>query len=185
MNNEVEIEYKTIVTLEEYKKLIKHFDLVEKTPIKQTNYYFETKDDFIKSLMDSLRIRKISNTYTVTYKKHVSNNKVIELNNNITSEEFNKYMSNGINLKEYNNSNKTAFNISSLTTERFEISNNNIKYFIDKSTYNGITDYEIEIETTKELNNSEISTIFSKLDIIYKKSVPKVVRCFNTINKKD
>ena len=67
MTQEIEIEFKNIVTKEEFDTLCKSFSIEAFT--KQVNHYFETPDFSLKEAGSALRIRHKGETYTLTLKQ--------------------------------------------------------------------------------------------------------------------
>ncbi len=67
MTQEIEIEFKNIVTKEEFDTLCKSFSIEAFT--KQVNHYFETPDFSLKEAGSALRIRHKGATYTLTLKQ--------------------------------------------------------------------------------------------------------------------
>lgn len=67
MTQEIEIEFKNIVTEEEFGTLCKSFSIEVFT--KQVNHYFETPNFSLKEAGSALRIRHKGETYTLTLKQ--------------------------------------------------------------------------------------------------------------------
>ncbi|EUJ25155.1 adenylate cyclase [Listeria grandensis FSL F6-0971] len=68
MSQELEIEFKNMLTASEYDLLINEFRLVEADFFTQTNYYFDTADFQLKDRLAALRIRKRELHYELTLK---------------------------------------------------------------------------------------------------------------------
>lgn len=68
MKNHLEIEYKTLLTKSEYKRLLTDFSDV--SPILQTNHYIDTPDLDMKNHRFSLRIRTFEDSAELTLKFH-------------------------------------------------------------------------------------------------------------------
>ena len=66
-----EIEFKTLITKEQYEKLLKDFNL-ENNIFTQTNYYFDTEDAKLLQEKTVLRIRHKNNSYKLTKKTRAS-----------------------------------------------------------------------------------------------------------------
>jgi len=62
-----EIEFKTIITEEQYNQLIKEFGL-DNNIFAQTNHYFDTDDQKLLNEQTVLRIRQKGNNYKLTKK---------------------------------------------------------------------------------------------------------------------
>lgn len=68
MSKELEIEFRNMITAEEYQELIESFGLKEADFFEQTNYYFDTPTFALKELHAALRIRARNNNYELTLK---------------------------------------------------------------------------------------------------------------------
>ena len=68
----IELEKKLLLTKEEYTCLLHHFGN-KNQPVKQINYYFDTKDLSMNRQGITCRIRLKNGTYTATMKQHTSN----------------------------------------------------------------------------------------------------------------
>src|SRR5699024_12529467 len=68
MLQEIEIEYKNMLTKDEYKRLLTAFPF-PKIAKHLVNYYFETKDMSLKNYRSALRIHKKNNVYYLTLKE--------------------------------------------------------------------------------------------------------------------
>src|SRR5690625_2654192 len=67
MKQEIEIEYKNLLTKSEYKRLLRLYPFQK--AIKQHNYYFETAQLQLQKQKSALRIRKKNNEYVLTLKQ--------------------------------------------------------------------------------------------------------------------
>ncbi|WP_212685903.1 CYTH domain-containing protein, partial [Salmonella enterica] len=68
MAQEIEIEFKNLLTEEEYLKLLSNLPFPKYSQT-QTNYYFETEDFSLKAHGSALRIREKNGNYTLTLKE--------------------------------------------------------------------------------------------------------------------
>lgn len=154
MNEQIEIEYKILLTKEIYNQILKDYkDKIIKDYI-QTNHYLI--HPLLQQKRYMLRIREKNNQFELTLKRP-SNNHRLETNINIDKETVNKilnheYVSNkimdilikeGINPLEL----KNQF---SLTTHRCDIKLEYGILSLDENTYLDITDYELEYEVNNE-----------------------------------
>ena len=67
MKTNKELEFKSVITKEQYEALVKKFDL-ENNIYAQTNYYFDTPDYKLKGMHTVLRIRQKGSNYKLTKK---------------------------------------------------------------------------------------------------------------------
>lgn|SRR5690625_1544227 len=188
MQKEIEIEYKMMLTKNEYDTLYDKLPF-PKQAVKQTNYYFETNDFLLKQKNCALRIREKNNSYTLTLKQAHENHN-LEIHEQISKSQFNAWLNNEQTLskkmeEEFKKlmipNNKLQF-FGSLITERRQFEQNKIIYVLDKSSYHNITDYELEIEAPNQSLGKQ--TFYSLLDekkIEHKKTIPKIARFFNSL----
>lgn len=189
MNQEIEIEFKMMLTKNEYIQLSQQLSFPNQA-ISQTNYYFETENFSLKKKKSALRIREKNDTYTLTLKQPhrdgilethelLSENEAYQLINGQPI--FNNKMAHYLellnipigDLKYYGN----------LMTERREFTQNNIVYVLDKSYYNDTVDYELEIESpTKNKGKRIFYSILNEFNIKEKKTMTKIERFFKTLH---
>jgi len=187
MQKSVEVEFKTLLSKEEYERLMEQFkgnrmDL-------QTNHYFDTSRFSLKALDASLRVReRESLELTLKRKKGYI---IQEFNLPINKEIFEEIKTTGV-LPEGELKNEVSNlvgeqrinNFLSLSTLRMFFSYNNGVLFIDKSQYLGITDYELEYEAKSyHAGKKEFVQIISELGIQYRKSEKKVKRAYNAYKR--
>jgi len=187
MQKSVEVEFKTLLSKEEYERLMDQFkgnrmDL-------QTNHYFDTSRFSLKALDASLRVReRESLELTLKRKKGYI---IQEFNLPINKEIFEEIRTTGVlpegELKnELNNliGEQKINNFLSLSTLRMFFAYNNGVLFIDKSQYLGITDYELEYEAKSyHAGKKEFVQIINELGIQYRKSEKKVKRAYNAYKR--
>src|SRR5699024_10025259 len=156
MAQEIEIEYKTLLTKQEYNTLLQALNFPIKG-IQQRNYYFETKNFTLKSYHSALRIREKKGHYTLTLKEPHKEG-ILETHDDLSKTEFMQWtngqpkatMNVSAQLEHLQVSVQDLYYFGSLTTERREFIDNKITFVLDKSSYNGIVDYELEIEAPSQ-----------------------------------
>lgn len=187
MQKHLEFEFKSLLSQEEYERLIIKFkgsrlDL-------QTNHYFDTPRFSLKALSCSLRVRE-RETFEITFKRKKNYNNV-ELTQAISAEEFETIKEEG-SIPEGEISNNLSsilgdqkiVNFMSLSTLRMYLPYMNGILFIDKSSYCGTSDYEIEYQASSYYNGKkEFIDIIKELEITYKKSDKKIKRAYNAFKK--
>ena len=72
MSQEIEIEFKNMLTKEQYESLLQHFHVQPEQIKYQVNHYFDTESWQLKQLMSGLRIRQIDNYFECTLKEKTS-----------------------------------------------------------------------------------------------------------------
>lgn len=165
MNKNIEIEYKLLLTKEQY-DILK--PLFKGPAYQQTNYYFDTKEEKLRLARITLRVRLKDDHYEFTLKRSGAVG-LDEFNENISKEDFQHLIHNEeIDseilelLKEYHITLKDLCQIYTLQTYRYDLPYKNGLLSLDKSEYLGVTDYEIEYEVTKTENAIEDFNAFLK-----------------------
>ncbi|MCY7210645.1 CYTH domain-containing protein [Streptococcus sp. IsoGale021] len=180
--NHLEIEYKTLLTKNEYQQLLPLFSDI--TATKQTNYYIDTADFSIRDAKMALRVRAFENRAELTLKipQQVGN---MEYNQSLTLEECHTLINTcvlpegeirillthaAINLDELKV-------LGSLTTIRYEKETTIGLMALDENHYFDKTDYELELEATDaEMGKEQFDYFLQAHHIHYKYAKPKVAR---------
>lgn len=194
MQTNLEIEYKTLLSLSEFDQLGKRFSHV--APVSQTNHYFDTPDLKLRANKLSLRIRTFDDAAEMTLKipQKVGN---LEHNIALTSEEANAILAtktlpqNCINiqnilelLKGYAIDLSAIRVLGSLTTTRREYETSIGLMALDKNEYSGRLDYELELEVADARSGEKNFNYFLKDNQIeYRYARSKVVRFLESIGK--
>ena len=194
MQTNLEIEYKTLLSLSEFDQLGKRFSHV--APVRQTNHYFDTPDLKLRANKLSLRIRTFDDAAEMTLKipQKVGN---LEHNIALTSEEANAILAtktlpqNCINiqnilelLKGYEIDLSAVRVLGSLTTTRREYETSIGLMALDKNEYSGRLDYELELEVADARSGEKNFNYFLKDNQIeYRYARSKVVRFLESIGK--
>lgn len=166
MSEEIEIEYKAMLTKEQFDAIFAVYPFPNE-PVVQTNHYFETDDFALKEANAALRIRDMSGAYVVTLKQAKTDH-VLETHDTITAEEFSDWVDDKIIYPPAINKALTKLNIhaadlhyaGALTTKRYTFEKDKVHYCLDESHYAGIRDYELEIE---ESTFGSAGDIFQKI----------------------
>ena len=189
MQKGTDVEFKSLLTENEYNKLISHFENAKSDF--QTNHYFDTKRFSLKALNASLRVRE-RETLELTLKRKKGYNtdiKSIEL----TKEQFDKIRETGIIEDEEIGSDVTSLikeqklvNFLSLSTLRTYVPYASGILNIDKSEYVGVVDYEVEFSgKAYHQGKADFIKMISEFGIQYKKSDKKIKRAFNALKNLD
>lgn len=145
MKVNMEIEYKSKLDEKAYLKLLKDYDLASSQFV-QTNYYFDTNMLDLLKLYITLRIRQKGDQLKITMKRRAP---IGSLEQHIVIDEVKKedYLANGFLTKNlFPEIDYEVFFQTKLVNTRVKMLYEDGVIFIDKSEYNGITDYEIEFE---------------------------------------
>ena len=180
MSKEIEIEFKTLLTKEEYVNLCTKF--ADKRGNLQINYYFDTPRFTLKASEIGLRVRK-SDKYVMTLKRK-KGYALQEINETISEEVFQQFLKDGIiPVEEIRNEledvlkGQKVINYMSLSTFRIGFPYKKGNIAIDKCKYVDTVDYELEYEATSyEGGKREFVEIVREFGIVYKKSKPKIRR---------
>ena len=188
MSKEIEIEFKTLLTKEEYIRLCTKFKDLKGNL--QINYYFDTTRFTLKASDIGLRVRK-SHKYVITLKRK-KGYALQEINEEITEDEFKMFLETGIIpceeiRKELDDllKGQKLVNYMSLSTFRIGFPYKKGYIAIDKCKYVDTVDYELEYEaTTYEGGKREFVEIVREFGIVYKKSQPKIKRAYDALRRK-
>ncbi|MGQ7462837.1 CYTH domain-containing protein [Streptococcus suis] len=153
MKNHLEIEYKTLLTKSEYKRLLTDFSDVN--PVLQTNHYIDTPNLDMKNNRFSLRIRTFEDIAELTLKipQEVGNreyNQVLEIH---TAKQLlvDFQLPAGQIADIISATNVPVEKLAvwgSLTTKRHEKETSIGLMALDENEFNGLIDYELEVEVT-------------------------------------
>lgn len=185
--NHLEIEYKTLLTLDEFKRLDSLYQHIK--PIQQTNYYIDSPEADLRSKRLSLRIRTYPDRAELTLKipQEVGN---LEHNQNLDLELIkgfkhlltlpdgeikDKLVTAGIDLSRLTI-------LGHLTTRRREVQLDMGLLAIDSNTYAGIKDYELELEVADPVQGkADFDAFLAKHQINLKYAKSKVARFAATL----
>lgn len=193
MSQEMEIEYKNLLTKEEYDRLFEAFELTEEPKIVQENFYFDTPDFDLRNNRSALRIRKKADSAEVTLKTPKDNH-LLETNEQIDLTEAEQFIKAGSLplpesikaqlLKEKVEVEEVAL-VTSLKTLRYEKQINDVLIVLDQSWYADTTDFELEIEATSESGGIEaMESILEKYHIKQRSTKNKIERAYEAAAKK-
>lgn len=190
MAQEIEIEFKNILTNAEYHSLLEAYPF-PKDGVLQTNYYFETTDLKMKSMKSALRIREKNGSYTLTLKEPFGDG-LLETHDELTKEDMLSWLSGHPVEKEHTASELKKHEIQvsdlkyfgKLTTERREIEYENVTLVLDHSMYNDQEDYELELEAGRFNEGEKVFLSILKQQQIPKRNTPnKIERFFMNLKK--
>lgn len=138
----LEYEMKFMLSHEEYRILFEAFNVPSYT---QTNFYYDTQDLFYNRNGITCRIREKENRYNATIKTH-------RLKTQHCSEERSRNVTNECDVSLFEG--MELFLQGKMQTIRKDIlMPNGVRISIDKNTYLGIEDYELEIEYNPAFEN--------------------------------
>ena len=189
---EKEIEFKNLLTESEYGK-IQNDHFPDEKPMHLTNYYIDNDElQLIKNLL-MLRIRVQDQKQLMTVKIPDERHVVYEYSGvtNIELTEGNLIAETDIpeNIRvQLAKRNITTNNLciqGSLITERFEKPSHSGLLVLDKSTYLGMTDHELEFEAPDvATGKSEFTQILNNYGIVRREEIVKSARFYNALKHK-
>ena len=186
--NHLEIEFKTLLTKEEYHSLEDFFK--DQPPIRQTNHYIDTPDQAIRNHRMALRIRTLADRAELTLKVPQKAGH-FEYNQALTFDQVEAFLSNKKIPQGEIASFLTALGIpqvaldvwGSLETERREKRIPKGLLAFDRSRYNSIEDYELEMEVDAASDETYFHEFLKEKQIEYKPAKSKVARLAQSLLK--
>jgi uncharacterized protein YjbK len=182
----VEIEFKNLLTREEYDQLIKHFQ-VEVIQIKrQINHYFDTHSFSLKEMNIALRVRDKAGNFEMTLKQPAKIG-LLETNQKLELVDAQRLLQTGI-LPEGEIKNKLCnlaipveniVYFGTLTTDRVEMDYQGGTLVFDHSSFLGVENFELEYEVSDPVAGENIfRQLLEKLEIPIRKTENKVARFY-------
>ncbi|MGM9987289.1 MAG: CYTH domain-containing protein [Bacillaceae bacterium] len=193
MKQEIEIEFKNLLTKAEFQALMKKFNIQPAHFFKQTNYYFDTKKMSLKEANSALRIREKDDTYTLTLKQPCATG-LLESHQTLTKTEAQQLLAGQTVitspmkevLKELHIESDELIMFGSLTTERTELTYKEGLLVLDHSYYFDCDDYEIEYEVTdEEQGKQHFQALLKELHIPIRKTENKIKRFYIEKKKRE
>jgi uncharacterized protein YjbK len=194
MTQQLEIEYKNMLTKEEFSRLCTTFKLTDENFHSQTNHYFDTKDFALKSVKSGLRIREVQNRFECTLKEPATGIGLTETTDLLTKSEVQSILSGHSVLHAHEvESRLQALQIDphdllilgTLYTKRAEINYKGGLLVFDHSQYVEMDDYELEYEVSDEESGKMIFENFLTLHSIPRRPADKkTARFMSAVNKK-
>lgn len=194
MSENLEIEFKTLLSIEEFSRTVNYFQLKEKDFFEQTNYYFDSADFQLRKRHMGLRVRLLSNNAEITLKipEKVG---LLEINDTLSIKEAQSIVESATlpNFGNvYNKLNALGIDkndlrlIGDLTTKRAEKKLPQGLLALDESWYNGQHDFELELEVSDADNGKkDFITLLDTLTIKESPSPNKIQRMMLSSKKKD
>lgn len=183
-----EAEFKTLLSKEEYDRLYAKFK--NNHVDYQTNHYLDTPRFTLKACKASLRVRE-RDVFTLTLKRSKEYGGIHENSLQITKEMFEEIKETGC-LPDGSLNNEVMniigtqklVNFMSLSTKRLFFYYGSGILFIDKSTYLGITDYELVYEAKNyQDGKKEFIQLLVDLNVKYKRSEKKIKRAYDALKE--
>lgn len=194
MSENLEIEFKTLLSIEEFSHTVDYFQLKEEQFFTQSNYYFDSADFQLKEKHIGLRVRILSNNAEITLKipEKVG---LLEINDALSIEEARQIVESTTLPGSGNVYNKLTILgidkndlrlIGNLTTKRAEIKLPQGLLALDESWYNEQHDFELELEVDDVVNGKkDFLALLNTLNIKESPSSNKIQRMMQSSKEKD
>lgn len=187
MNQNLEIEFKNMLTEVEYVKLFEaEFSADDQQKIMQSNYYFDTTDRLLKLQKSALRIRKTPSFNELTLKVP-SQGFLLETNISLSDNDCSALLNanffklsditSDIMIKDLN-ADSEFYLFNQFETIRYEKDMDGHLLVLDQTTFqNGVVDYELEVESQSPEAGLDFFNSFLETHAIKKqKALPKIAR---------
>jgi uncharacterized protein YjbK len=194
MEQELEIEFKNILTQQEYQQLYTDFKQDKYVEFSQRNVYFDTPLLDLKDRGCALRIRIKEDQAEMTLKTPFEGHHK-ELNLPLSLDDAHLMTIQGafqipepvIEILESEDSllSRSVIKLAELETSRLETMKDDTLVVLDKSTYSGKVDYELEVEAaSEEVGLKMFESILETYAIPKRKTENKIARAFNAGKKR-
>lgn len=192
MSQELEIEFKNMLTETEYHALLKLFGATKTDFFTQENFYYDTPTGLLKQLHCGLRIRILPLKAEQTLKTPLGQH-LLETTDSLSQEEAEQLKQKdtikqngevGKKLTELAVPMEELHCFGSLKTIRFEKTVDEGLLVLDKSNYAGKEDYELEFEAqSHKKGKSFFNQFLQKNDIPIRKGKNKIQRMSDALQK--
>lgn len=181
MNKNIEKEYKVLLTNEQFDKLRLGYENLQFQT--QINTYYDSSNLDVRKKKGAMRIRTINDTFIFTLKLH-RNGDVYEYETLVNEDSCAALLQQDVQqLLQEHGITKDLHRVTQLVTKRAVVDTGDAEICFDISTYNGITDYEIEYEYKHDHDGLSIfQNILKPLGITYEKNcTSKIQRALNSL----
>lgn len=186
MSQNIEIEFKNMLTESEYKRLLVELQVDQKQIFSQENHYFDTPDFALKEANSALRIRKKKLHYEMTLKQPATVG-LLETNQILTEEEVTTALQHGKlplgAIQQLLEANGVPFSeieyFGYLLTHRVEMPYEKGLLVLDHSSYLNKDDYELEFEVV-DFNEGQLvfKEFLARFQIPERKTENKIRRFY-------
>jgi uncharacterized protein YjbK len=192
MTQEIEIEFKNLLTEEEFQKIKAAFYIKDNEFILQENHYFDTPNFSLKELGAALRIRKKQQQYVMTLKEPAKVG-LLETHQMITKEAATEIISTGRllhgqivdRLENLGVDFQTITYFGTLSTLRAEKKHRNGLLVLDHSRYLTVEDFELEYEVQDEATGKiDFQELLNDLEIPIRPTKNKIRRFYEQKRKR-
>ena len=194
MGQQIEIEFKNMLTKTTFDKLINGFNLKKKDFKTQVNYYIDTYDFILKKYNAALRIREKNGQYELTLKEPLGQG-LLETTDLLEPAQAEDLIKGELmipkgdvstQLQKYPLKLEEIHLFGSLKTERAEVQYKVGLLVFDKSSYFGKDDYEVEYEVTDiDAGKAAFLSLLNQYEIPIIPAENKIVRFFKERQKQN
>jgi uncharacterized protein YjbK len=186
MTQEIEIEFKNLLTEEEFHKVKAAFQIKDNDFILQENHYFDTPQFSLKDLESALRIRKKAGQFVMTLKEPAKVG-LLETHQSISEAEVAEMIKTGKikdgqiaeRLLHLGVDTASLAYFGTLATTRAEKMYRDGLLVLDHSSYLSVEDFELEYEVQdEETGKNDFADLLKKLDIPIRHTKNKIRRFY-------
>jgi uncharacterized protein YjbK len=193
MSQEIEIEFKNMLTTDEFFLLKKRLDLKETDFVTQHNDYFDTSQFLLKEKRCALRIREREGQFVFTLKQPHDKG-LLETHQPLSADQVQHFFSSKTlpdgevvtALEQLSIPLNSLVHLGRLTTDRAEMKQSDGLIVLDHSYYFDHEDYELEFETSDyETGKAVFLQLLSDWELPFRKAKNKLYRfyTYKTNNK--
>jgi uncharacterized protein YjbK len=192
VSENLEIEFKTLLTATEFSHAVSYFHLKETDFFTQNNYYFDSADFQLREKRFGLRVRTLANNAEITLKIPAADG-LLEINDSLSVETAQQIVATQTLLDHGNVYSKlkslgidkdNLHLIGSLTTKRAEKKLPQGLLALDESWYNQEHDFELELEVADAIvGRKEFLFLLDTLNIKETPSPNKIQRMMLSSNE--
>ncbi|MBY6050705.1 CYTH domain-containing protein [Cytobacillus firmus] len=186
-NKNIEIEFKNMITTDEFTALMNFLNLRSEDFLEQENHYFDTPDFLLKEKGSALRIRQKYGSFELTLKQPHPEG-LLETNEDLSESEAAEMIQTGKipreqikkSLEELGIKTDNLRYFGTLTTKRAEKEYNKGLAVLDHSRYLDKEDFEIEFEVDDRKEGQLVFlNLLQQLNIPVRKTENKIKRFYN------
>ncbi|MBG9545697.1 CYTH domain-containing protein [Cytobacillus firmus] len=186
-NKNIEIEFKNMITTDEFTALMNFLNLRSEDFSEQENHYFDTPDFLLKEKGSALRIRQKYGSFELTLKQPHPEG-LLETNEDLSESEAAEMIQTGNipreqikkSLEELGIKTDNLRYFGTLTTKRAEKEYNKGLAVLDHSRYLNKEDFEIEFEVDDRKEGQMVFlNLLQQLNIPVRKTENKIKRFYN------
>lgn len=186
-NKNIEIEFKNMITTDEFTALMNFLNLRSEDFSEQENHYFDTPDFLLKEKGSALRIRQKYGSFELTLKQPHPEG-LLETNEDLSESEAAEMIQTGNIPREQTKKSLEELGIKTdnlryfgtLTTKRAEKEYNKGLAVLDHSRYLNKEDFEIEFEVDDRKEGQMVFlNLLQQLNIPVRKTENKIKRFYN------